>query len=219
MISKFAGQASDEMPGDAHASWLEASTLGWLKGYDKVVLNEPPEVGAIFTLVEDHWRITCRFTRVEPPLALCWEGEDGSSGTLELEPRGATTWASYHAVYVPKATTDKVAAGLIGTFARSKARRETDKDAASELTHLARRVKRRVDGKPIDDRAPRFMLDFCDFGAGTLDPCTIPMFDAQGQLRMAPGGGCAVDWRRHAGRGSRPGGRRPGAVHDIMEVQ
>lgn len=184
---KFAGHASGEMPGDAHASWLEASTLGWLKGYDKVMLTEPPEAGVTFTLVEDHRRITCRFTRVEPPLALCWEGEDGLSGTLEFEPRGDTTWASYHAVYVPKAAADRVAAGLIGAFARGKAQRETDKDAAGELSRLAGRVKRRVDGKPVDDRVPRFMLDFCDFGAGTLDPCTIPVFDAQGQLLMAPG--------------------------------
>ena len=184
---KFAGHATGEMPGDAHTSWLEAATLGWLKGYDKVMLTEPPKVGTTFTLVEDHWRITCRFTRVEPPVALCWEGEDGSSGTLEFEPRGATTRVSYHAVYVPKAAANKVAAGLIGAFARSKAQRETDKDAASELRHLARRVKLRVDGKPIDDRTPRFMLDMCDFGAGTLDPCTIPMYDAQGQLLLEPG--------------------------------
>ena len=151
---KFAGHATGEMPGDAHTSWLEAATLGWLKGYDKVMLTEPPEVGATFTLVEDHWRTTCRFTRVEPPIALCWEGEDGSSGTLEFEPRGATTRVNYHAVYVPKAAVDKVAAGLIGAFARSKAQRETDKDAAGELRHLARRVKLRIDGKPVDDRVP-----------------------------------------------------------------
>ena len=184
---KFAGHATGEMPGDAHTSWLEAATLGWLKGYDKVMLTEPPKVGTTFTLVEDHWRTTCRFTRVDPPVALCWEGEDGSSGTLEFEPRGAMTRVSYHAVYVPKAAADKVAAGLIGAFARSKAQRETDKDAAGELRHLARRVKLRVDGKPIDGRVPRFMLDMCDFGTGTLDPCTIPMFEAQGQLLLEPG--------------------------------
>jgi hypothetical protein len=35
---KFAGHASAEMPADAHRSWLAASTLGWLKGYDKVIM-------------------------------------------------------------------------------------------------------------------------------------------------------------------------------------
>jgi len=64
------------------------------------------------TIVET--RITCRFTRADPPLALCWEGDDGSSGTLDFESRGDTTWANYHAVYVPKAAADKFAAGLIG---------------------------------------------------------------------------------------------------------
>jgi hypothetical protein len=187
MILKFAGHASSEIPGDAHTSWLEASTLGWLKGYDKVMLTGPPEVGATFTLVEDRWRTTCRFTRVEPPSALCWEGEDGSAGTLEFEPRGNATWVKYHAVYVPMAAADKVAAGLIGVFARSKAQRESDKDAAGELNRLARRVRLRVAGKPIDDRVPRFMLDMCDFGAGTLDPCTIPMFSESGQLLLVPG--------------------------------
>lgn len=174
------------MPGDAHTSWLEACTLGWLKGYDKVMLTEPAKVGVTFTLVDDHWRTTCRFTRVDPPVALCWVGEDGSSGSLEFEPRGATTRVSYHAVSVPKAAVDKVVAGLIGAFARSKMQREIDKDAADELRYLARRVKLRVDGKPIDDRIPRFMLDMCDFGAGTLDPGTIPMFDTQGQLLLEP---------------------------------
>jgi len=33
---KFSGQAIAELPGDAQMSWSEASTLGWLKGYDKV---------------------------------------------------------------------------------------------------------------------------------------------------------------------------------------
>lgn len=184
---KFAGHASAEMPENAQTSWLEASTLGWLKGYDKVILTGPPQAGATFTLVEDNRRITCRFTRADPPLTLCWEGDDGSSGTLKFESRGDTTWADYHAVYVPKAAVDKFAAGLIGAFARSKAQRETDKDAASELSLLARRVKRRAAGKPVDNRAPRFMLDLCDFGAGTPDPGTLPAFDAQGQLVMAEG--------------------------------
>ena len=38
---KFAGQASQEMPEDIHTSWMEASKLGWLKGYDKVILYSP----------------------------------------------------------------------------------------------------------------------------------------------------------------------------------
>lgn len=183
---KFAGHASAELPGDAQASWLEASTLGWLKGYDKVILTEPAQAGVTFTLVEDSHRVACRFTRADPPLRLCWEGDDGSSGSLALESRGKTTWADYHAVYVPKAAADKVAAGLIGAFARGKAQRETDDDAASELRRLAGRVRRRADGKPVDGRAPRFMLDLCDFAAGTPDPGTIPAFDGQGQLVMAP---------------------------------
>jgi hypothetical protein len=41
---------------------------------------------------------------------------------------------------------------------------------------------RRADGNPADDRAPRFMLDLCDFGAGTSDPDTVPAFNAEGQL-------------------------------------
>ena len=88
---------------------------------------------------------------------------------------------------MPKATLDKVAAGMISAFAHGKARRETDKDAASELRNLARRVKLRTGGKPIDNRRPRFMLDMCDFGSGTLDPCTMPMFDPQGQLLLEHG--------------------------------
>jgi hypothetical protein len=184
---KFTGHASGELPGDVHTSWLEASTLGWLKGYDKVILTEPPQAAATFTLVEDNHRVACRFTRADSPLALCWEGDDGSSGSLALESRGETTWADYHAVYVPKATADKVAAGLIGAFARGKAQRETDNDAASELSLLARRVKRRAGGRPADDRAPRSMLELCCFGAGTPDAGTVPVFDAQGQLVMAPG--------------------------------
>lgn len=184
---KFAGHASAEMPADARTSWLEAATLGWLKGHDKVILAGPAQAGASFTLVEDKHCITCRFTRADPPLALCWEGNDGSSGSLQFESRGDTTWASYHAVYVPRAAADKVAAGLIGAFARGKAQRETDNDAASELSRLARQVKRRAEGKPVDHRVPRSMLDLCDFGAGTPDPGTIPAFDAQGQLIMAAG--------------------------------
>ncbi len=184
---KLTGHASAEMPADTHTSWLEAAALGWLKGYEKVITTEPPQAGAAFTLVEDGRRITCRFTRAEPGRALCWEGDDGSSGALEFEPRGATAWANYQAVYVPKGAADKVAVGLIGAFARGKAQRETDNDAASELRRLAGRIKRRADGKPVDDRAPRFMLDFCDFGAGTPDPSTIPVFSVQGALVMAPG--------------------------------
>jgi hypothetical protein len=46
---------------------------------------------------------------------------------------------------------------------------------------------RRADGKPVDDRAPRFMMDLCDFGAGTSDPDTVPAFNAEGQLVMAAG--------------------------------
>ena len=181
---KFTGSASDKMPGDASTVWLEACSLDWLKGIDEVILTNPVEVGATFTLVEDRWRITCQFTRVEPPIALSWKGEDGSSGTLEFEPLGDVTRANYHAVYVPKAAADKVAAGLISAFARSKAQRETDNDAARELKNLAHRVKRRIASKPSNDRAPRFMLEFCDFGADTLDPCTIPRFDRQGQLLL-----------------------------------
>lgn len=184
---KFAGHASAEMPADAQTSWLEAATLGWLKGYDKVILTGPAQTGASFTLVDDRHRTTCRFTRADPPTALCWEGNDGSSGSLQLESRGDTTWASYHAVYVPRAAADKVAAGLIGALARGKAQRETDNDAASELSRLARQVRRRAEGKPVDHRAPRFMLDLCDFGGDTPDPGTIPAFDTQGQLVMAAG--------------------------------
>ena len=47
--------------------------------------------------------------------------------------------------------------------------------------------RRLTDGKPVDDRAPRFMLSLCDFGAGTSDPDTVPVFTAEGQLVMAPG--------------------------------
>lgn len=184
---KFAGHASAEMPADAQTSWLEASTLGWLKGYDRVILTEPAQAGSTFTLVEGNRRITCRFTRADPLLALSWEGDDGSSGKLDFQPRGDTASADYHAVYVPKAAADKIAAGLIGAFARGKAQRETDNDAASELSRLARRVKRRADGKPLDARAPRFMLDLCDFGAATPDTATVPAFDAQGQLVLAAG--------------------------------
>lgn len=46
---------------------------------------------------------------------------------------------------------------------------------------------RRAHGKPVDDRAPRFMMDLCDFGAGTSDPDTVPAFNAEGQLVMAAG--------------------------------
>lgn len=184
---KFTGHASAEMPADAHASWLEAATLGWLKGYDRVIVTGPAQAGASFTLIEDRHRITCRFTRADPPVALCWEANDGSSGSLEFESRGERTWATYHAVYVPRAAADKVAAGLIGAFARGKAQRETDNDAASELSRLARQVKRRAEGKPVDHRAPRSMLDLCEFGAETPDPGTIPAFDTQGQLIMAAG--------------------------------
>ena len=182
---KFAGHASAEMPGDAQTSWLAASTLGWLK--DELILTELPRVGAVFTLVEDGHRITCHFTRAEPARALCWEGDDGSSGSLEFESRGETTWASYHAVYVRTAAADKVATVLISVFARGKARREADKDAASELSRLARRVKLQADRKLVDHRAPRYMLDLCVFGAVTPDPASIPVFDAKGQLVMAPG--------------------------------
>jgi hypothetical protein len=184
---KTAGHASAKMPGDAQTSWLEASTLDWLKGYDKVILTGPPRVGAVCTLVEDGHRITCHFTRAEPARALYWEGNDGSSGSLEFESRGETTWASYHAVYVPTAAADKIAAVLISAFARGKAQREADKDAASELGQLARQVKLRAGRKLVDDRAPRFMLDLCVFGAVTPDPDSIPVFDAKGQLVMAPG--------------------------------
>jgi hypothetical protein len=45
----------------------------------------------------------------------------------------------------------------------------------------------RADGKPVEDRAPRFMLGLCEFGAGTSDPDTVPAFDAEGQLVMAAG--------------------------------
>lgn len=148
---------------------------------------QPPRLGATFTLVDDHWRTSCRFTRVDPHVALCWEGEDGSSGLLELEPQGDKTLVRYQAVYVPKAALDKVASGVINTFAHGKAQRATDKDSASELRFLARRVKLRIDGKPIDNRAPRLMVDMCDFGTGTLDPTTIPMFEPQGQLLPEPG--------------------------------
>ena len=184
---KFTGHAILEMPGNVDASWLEACTLRWLKGYDEVMLTEFPRAGGTFALVEERWRTTCRFTRVEPSGALCWEGADGSSASLELEPRGDKTLVKYRAVYVPRAALDKVAAGLISAFAHGKARRETDKDAASELRILARRVKLRTDGKPIDNRRPRFMLDMCDFGSGTLDPSTMPMFDPLGQLLLEHG--------------------------------
>jgi len=99
---KFAGHARAEMPADAQTSWLEAATLGWLKGYEKVILTEPPQAGATFSLVEDNRRITCRFTRAEPGRALCWEGDDCSSGSVEFQPQGRTTWADYDAVYVPR---------------------------------------------------------------------------------------------------------------------
>jgi hypothetical protein len=182
---KFAGHASAEMPGDAQTSWLEASTLGWLKG--ELILTGLPRVGAVFTRVKDGHRITCHFTRAEPARALCWEGDDGSSGRLEFETRGETTWASYHAVYVRTAAADKVATVLISVFARGKAQREADKDAASELGRLGRLVKLRTGRKLVDDRAPRFMLDLCVFGAVTPDSASIPVFDAKGQLVMAPG--------------------------------
>lgn len=183
---RFSGHAIAELPGDVQVSWLEASTLGWLKGYDKVALTGPPQVGATFALIDGSKRITCRFTRVEPPRVLCWEGADGSSGSLEFEPLGNATRATYHAVYVPIAAVDKVAAGLIGAFARGKAQRETDNDASGELRRLARRVKLRRAGEPVDHQAPRFMLDLCEFGAATPDPATIPAFDTQGRLLMAP---------------------------------
>ncbi len=184
---KFSGHASADLPGDAQTSWLAASTLGWLKGYDKVLLTEPPRVGGVFTLVDDRTSISCRFTRVEPPHTLSWEGADGTAGSLQFQPSGNATRVSYHAVYVPKAGADKLAAGVISALARGRAQRETDKDAADELRNLSRRVRLHAAGKPIDSRAPRFMLDLCDFGADSIDPATIPAFDAQGRLLLAPG--------------------------------
>ena len=181
---KFTGSASDKMPGDARTVWHEACSLDWLKGIDEVIFTDPVEVGSTFTIVEDRWRITCQFTRVEPPIALSWKGEDGSSGTLDFEPMGDVTKANYRAVYVPKAAADKFAAGLISGIARSKAQRETDNDASHELRNLAYRVKRRVGSKPSNDRAPRFMLELCSLGADTPDRCTIPRFDTQGQLLL-----------------------------------
>jgi hypothetical protein len=184
---KFSGYAFAEVPGDAHVAWLEASTLGWLKGYDKVMLTDPPKVGAAFSLVDGRTSTTCRFTRVEPPRALSWEGANGSGGSLEFEPSGSATRVTYRAVYVPTAGVDKLAAGMISAVARGKARRETDKDAADELRNLSRRVKLRLAGKPIDGLAPRFMFDLCDFGAGSPDPDTIPAFSEHGQLLLAAG--------------------------------
>jgi hypothetical protein len=152
---KFTGHAILEMPGNADASWVEACTLRWLKGHDEVILTEAPRVGVTFTVVEDRLRTACRFTRVEPPIALSWEGADGSSAALEFQPQGDRTLVEYRAVYVPKHAFDKVAAGLISVFAHDKAQRETDNDAASELRNLARRVKLRTAGKPINDQRPR----------------------------------------------------------------
>lgn len=45
----------------------------------------------------------------------------------------------------------------------------------------------RADGKPVDERAPRSMLDLCRFGAGTSGSDTVPAFNADGQLMMAAG--------------------------------
>jgi hypothetical protein len=44
-----------------------------------------------------------------------------------------------------------------------------------------------ANGKPAEDRVPRFMLGLCEFGAGTSDPDTVPAFNAEGQLVMAAG--------------------------------
>jgi hypothetical protein len=81
---------------------------------------------------------------------------------------------------------DKVAVGMLKLLAPGKVRSETSKDAASELERLARRVSLRAAGKPVDDQAGRQMLEICEFGAGTMDPDVVPLFDDGGQLVLEP---------------------------------
>ena len=185
MVS-FAGHAVQEIESDAATVWTEATTLRWLKGWDRVLVTEAPISGAKFLLVDDRFRVPCQWTKVIAFQELEWRGEDGSEGRVSLEERNDVTVVTYASISVPKAAADKIFSGLAKTFAKGKAQSGSDKDAADELSFLARRVKRRRAGNPIDDLAPRLMLQMCEFGARALDTDVTPTFDTDGQLRLEP---------------------------------
>ncbi len=185
------GETEREISASAPTVWQDVITLKWLKGWDNVLVTEPPSVGGEFVLVDDRHRVACNWSRVEPNQALEWSGSDGSSGSVTLTERmsndAAVTTVRYKAVLVPRVATERVIVGVLKVLAAGKTRKETDKDLADELRHLAGRVQRRAAGSPVDDRAPRQMLDVCLFGTSTIHPDTIPVFDADGHLLLAPG--------------------------------
>jgi hypothetical protein len=179
---KVVGEAVLTIESEPATVWVEAISLGRLKGWDKIVMTEPPTVDGGFLLTDDQITVSCLWTRVNQYQSLEWVGDDGTEGRLTLGDQGATTSVSYFSVGVPRHASDKFAVGLLKVVAAGKAKRESNKDSLDELKRLARRVALRQDGHPVDDRAPRQMLDVCDFGAGTIDTDTVPLFDDHGRL-------------------------------------
>src|SRR3954451_3562916 len=110
---KFIGEATIEIGADAQVVWQEAILLEWLKGWDKVLVLEPPSVGGQFVLVEDRHRVSCRWEEVAQTQRLKWSGSNGLGGELTLTridtPQANSTIVDYRAVLVPTHAGDKVA--------------------------------------------------------------------------------------------------------------
>jgi hypothetical protein len=148
----FAAHAIQDIGSDANTIWAEAITLQWLRGWDSILVTEPPRVGGEFQMIEEGTPIAGRWTRVEYPTVLAWAGADGSSAELALDEQHnasrPTTTARYNEISAPSAMADKVMGGLYKTFAPGRARRESDKFAAGELCNLDTRIQRRASGDP-----------------------------------------------------------------------
>jgi hypothetical protein len=114
-------------------------------------------------------------------------GDNGSAGRVTIQSLGQCCKVTYTGSYAAQATVDRAITGFLKIVAGSKVQRECDKDAGEELKHLSSRVARRLSGNPVDDNAGRQMIDLCEFGAGTLDPDVVPLFDDEGLVRLEVG--------------------------------
>jgi hypothetical protein len=148
----FDAHAIHDFGYDANTIWAEAVTLQWLRGWDSILVTEPPRVGGEFQMIEKGTPIAGRWSRVEYPTVLAWTGTDGSSAELTLDEQhnasGPTTTGRYNEISKPSAGADKVMGSLYKAFAPGRARRESDKFAAGQLSNLDTRVQRRASGDP-----------------------------------------------------------------------
>jgi hypothetical protein len=153
MAQRFKGRAESTIAAAVTVVWQEAISLEWLRDWDDVRHQGPPQPRGAFTVTDMLRTFTGRFTTFEPPLgpgssaSLAWSVNDGSSGSLFLMPTGTQTRATWTSVSVPHGL-DQVFS-LAFTLVPGRAKKMSDEECARDLRTLEVGAVRRARGRRI----------------------------------------------------------------------